>query len=66
MAPFAPRGGGKELTTIHAADLLGSVKVLQVASADQAAGLVDNRYRMGEAGVRISENQRCIYFKELN
>ena len=40
MASFAPRGGGKELTTIHAADLLGLVKVFQVASADHAAGLV--------------------------
>ena len=47
---FAARCCGEELSTIHTADLLGLVKVLQVAAADHAAGLVGHRYRMGEMG----------------
>lgn len=49
-ASFAARGGGKELTTIHAVVLLGLVKVFQVASADHAAGLVDNQLCGGKGG----------------
>ena len=50
MAPLAARGSGEEFTAVRAPDLLGLVKVFQIASADQAAGLVGHRYRMGKVG----------------